>query len=233
MAIQLRHTASNHAVTDGVQRIDFVSVAPTTTPTVVPDESTAGAAAVARFLLSQRRFGFKAEVQRQGSLCYFGGLTNLEGLHSTKPHSSTSSDGSADPCRLVLVIRGRAQTNYRISCDKIYSAGSIFAIPWAPVGLFSWGLPWQCWLGLDSGVGSEASGGVSGGVRGGVSIRQQVRARRNKRSRSPSPGTPDHTASMGARSVVGARTAARAPASMGAGVPGAMTAVLATASMSA
>ena len=56
-------------------------------------------------------FGFETEVElRQGSLCYFDGLTNLEGRHSTKPLPFDGS-GSANPkgtSRLVLVIRGRA-----------------------------------------------------------------------------------------------------------------------------
>jgi hypothetical protein len=71
-------------------------------------------------------FGFKAEVQlKQGSLCCFDGLTNLEGRHGTKPLPFDGS-GSAHPkgtSRLVLVIRGRANRNYRASFNKIYSVG--------------------------------------------------------------------------------------------------------------
>ena len=56
-------------------------------------------------------FGFETEVELgQGSLCYFDGLTNLEGRHGTKPLPFDGS-GSANPkgtSRLVLVIRGRA-----------------------------------------------------------------------------------------------------------------------------
>jgi hypothetical protein len=40
-------------------------------------------------------FGFETEVElRQGSLCYFDGLTNLEGRHGTKP-LPLPFDGSA------------------------------------------------------------------------------------------------------------------------------------------
>jgi hypothetical protein len=61
----------------------------------------------------------------QGSLCYFDGLTNLEGRHGTKPLPFDGS-GSAHPkgtSRLVLVIRGRANRNYRESVNKIYFEG--------------------------------------------------------------------------------------------------------------
>ena len=72
-------------------------------------------------------FGFETEVElRQGSLCYFDGLTNLEGRHGTKPLPFDGS-GSANPkgtSRLVLVIRGRANSNYRASFNRIYSVGS-------------------------------------------------------------------------------------------------------------
>jgi hypothetical protein len=70
--------------------------------------------------------GFEAEVDlNQGSLCYFDGLTNLEGRHGTRP---LCSDGSAHleekyEGRLVLVIRGRTNRNYRTYFNKIYSVG--------------------------------------------------------------------------------------------------------------
>jgi hypothetical protein len=63
---------------------------------------------------------------RQGSLCYFDGLTNPEGRHGTKPLPFDGS-GSANPkgtIRIVLVIRGRANSNYRASFNRIYSVGS-------------------------------------------------------------------------------------------------------------
>jgi hypothetical protein len=67
-------------------------------------------------------FGFETEVElRQGSLCYFDGLTNLEGRHSTKPLPAGLCGG--DDARLVLVIRGRANSNYRASFNRIYSVG--------------------------------------------------------------------------------------------------------------
>jgi hypothetical protein len=61
-------------------------------------------------------FGFfEAEVDlNQGSICYFDGLTNLEGRHGTKRLPFDGS-GSAHPKRapaglcLLFVIRGRAR----------------------------------------------------------------------------------------------------------------------------
>ena len=84
-------------------------------------------------------FGFEAEVDlNQGSLCYFDGVTNLEGRHGTRP---LCSDGSAqleekDEGRLVLVIRGRAISNYRTSFNKIYSVGR--GVSWRWDLLFRW-----------------------------------------------------------------------------------------------
>jgi hypothetical protein len=66
--------------------------------------------------------GFEAEVQlKQGSLCYFDGLTNLEGRHGTRPLSSDGSAHPEDNSRLVLVIRGRTNINYRAFFNKIHS----------------------------------------------------------------------------------------------------------------
>ena len=58
-------------------------------------------------------FGFAAEVQlKQGGLCCFDGLTDLEGRHGTRPLCSDGSAHLEDTSRLVLVIRGRANSNY-------------------------------------------------------------------------------------------------------------------------
>jgi hypothetical protein len=91
-------------------------------------------------------FGFEAEVDlNQGSLCYFGGLTNLEGRHGTKPLPFDGSC-SAHPkgtSRLVLVIRGRANRNYRESFNKIYFVGRGVSSKAADSGDGGWARGWK------------------------------------------------------------------------------------------
>jgi hypothetical protein len=91
-------------------------------------------------------FGFEAEVElNQGSLCYFDGLTNLEGRHGTKrlPFDGSGSAHPKGTSRLVLVIRGRANRNYRESFNKIYFVGRGVSRKAADSGNGGWVPGWK------------------------------------------------------------------------------------------